>query len=244
LTLLELVVVMAILAALAAIIVPLFPTLLTRAQASAGATNIGEIVKAVQLYQGLHSVYGDQFDSIIDDTGAVASYVPDATVVQLSAAVLSAADVTALSNVGIQNVAQMVDTTTGDWNPTFFPYGNDVTTPPTMTALSGTPNATVAYLSPAVAARELGVTSAGKYVVFGLGRFCTLSGDVMMEAPVSWNAAPGQDPNLKYSRYGLVFQTQDDAGALTTAKFVGAVAFSTNGIVTRDADLSLYYAQR
>ena len=68
LTLLELVVVMAILIALAGILVPVFPDLLARASTSTGATNLTEVAKAVQMYQGLYRSYPDLLDSLVDGT--------------------------------------------------------------------------------------------------------------------------------------------------------------------------------
>ena len=77
-TLLELVVVIAILAALAGILVPLLPGLVGKAGTAAGATNLGEAAKAVQLYAAQNNdQYPDQLDSIVDDGGAIASYVPN-----------------------------------------------------------------------------------------------------------------------------------------------------------------------
>ena len=64
LTLMELVVVMVILIALAGILLPLFPSMLTRAHTSSTATNISEANKAVQLYYNMYSAYPNNLDNI------------------------------------------------------------------------------------------------------------------------------------------------------------------------------------
>ncbi len=65
LTLMELVVVMVILIALAGIILPLFPSMLTRAHTSSTATNIAEASKAVQLYYNMYSGYPNNLDNLV-----------------------------------------------------------------------------------------------------------------------------------------------------------------------------------
>ena len=72
--------------------------------------------------------------------------------------------------------------------------------------------------------------SAGNYnerfVVFGLGQFATICGNGIDGAPVWYNPTPGQDPDSTYARFGLVFQTANASGALSTAKFLGVVEFA------------------
>src|SRR5436305_9294989 len=76
LTLIELIVVMAILVALAAILIPLFPNMLRRAHKATDATQSGEVAKAVQMYQASYYSYPDNFDLLLDGSGAFPSYLP------------------------------------------------------------------------------------------------------------------------------------------------------------------------
>ncbi len=71
LTLMELVVVLLILAALAGILVPMLPNMLSRAHTATGATNTGELAKAVQLYQASYMKYPDNFDSLLNTSGHI-----------------------------------------------------------------------------------------------------------------------------------------------------------------------------
>lgn len=260
LTLLELVVVIAILAALAGILVPLLPSLLNKTHASTGATNLGEIAKAIQLYASQNGDnYPNNLDSIVAGS-SIASYVPNGNPTlgvpgSLIAGPLNANDVAALNGSGINQMAQMMaQTNDGNWSPTFNPY--DVAPPataPTITAV--TTSTTVAFLDPAVAASKLGatLTSAGtgtgtaadyqRFVVFGLGKYASCCGQTMDEAPVWYNPTAGQDPDSVYARFGLVFQTTDSAGnALARAKLIGVVEFATWGTMTKDDNLSYYYS--
>ena len=122
---------------------------------------------------------------------------------------------------------------------------------PTFTSLDTGTN--VAFLTAAAAARKLGTsltptTSGGttyneRFVVFGLGKFATVCGDTIDEAPVWFNPSPNQDPDHVYARFGLVFQTADSTGAaMTRAKLVGVVEFAQWGTMTKDDNLSYYYS--
>src|SRR6266446_306962 len=68
LTLIELIVVLMVLVALAGILVPMLPSMLTRAHVAAHVTNVVEIAKAITTYQALNSGYPDQWDSLTDGT--------------------------------------------------------------------------------------------------------------------------------------------------------------------------------
>jgi type II secretory pathway pseudopilin PulG len=270
----ELVVVMVILVALAGMVIPLFPNLIGRAQTSAGATNLGEVAKAVQMYYNLNgNRYPYNLDSIVDAAGAIPSYVPNPTSApagyggntsstpDLAPYTLSSTtnDFTALANAfntnpstGTITLAQMIDAPASsagtDWNPTFFPYGTSAAAGATFSALSNT--STVAVLNAAAANRVFGVPSTGigtqqpTYVVFGLGKYSAMSGNSMTDSPVLFNTASGYDPNTVYARVGLVFQTADASGSLTTAKFIGAIEFSQYGVRTVGNDLQLNYSMK
>ena len=110
----------------------------------------------------------------------------------------------------------------------------------------------MAFLDPGVAAGKLGVsnmgstssTNNGRFVVCGLGKFATCCGTTMDEAPVWYNPTAGQDPDSVYARFGLVFQTADQAtgNALARARLVGIVEFAQWGTMTKDDNLSYFYS--
>jgi prepilin-type N-terminal cleavage/methylation domain-containing protein len=252
LTLLELVVVVAILAALAGILVPLLPSLMHKTHAATGATNLSEIAKAVQLYASQRGDnYPNQLDSIVAGT-KIASYVLNGNTYMpafLTADKLIQGDVDALRGVGITTVAPMVESSaTGavNWSPTFNPYGVAPGTTPTTTLSTAV---YAAFLDPTVAAAKLGTTLTGsaaayaeRFVVFGLGKFATICGQGIDEAPVWYNPSEGQDPDSKYARFALVFQTAGANGALSQAKFLGVVEFAEWGAMTKDDNLSYFYS--
>jgi prepilin-type N-terminal cleavage/methylation domain-containing protein len=262
LTLLELVVVVAILAALAGILVPLLPYIMHRAHAATGATNLTEIAKAIQLFASQNGDnYPNQLDSIVDSSSGssqIASYVLNTTGA-LSAGQLNSGDASALGGSGITTVAPMVEnpgtTDNNGWSPTFNPYNVASGTIPNMTALSS--GASAAFLSPQVAASKFNTTLTGtttgtgtsatttyaeRFVVFGLGQFATICGNGIDGAPVWYNPTAGQDPDSTYARFGLVFQTANASGALSTAKLVGIVEFAQWGPMTKDDNLSYFYS--
>lgn len=254
LTLLELVVVIAILAALAGVLVPLLPAIMNKTHASTGATNLGEIAKAIQLYAAQNGDnYPDMLDSIVaSPTSKIATYVLN-NAGNLTANTLNSGDASALNSAGINNLSQMVESSGSsdtNWSPTFNPYDVAAGTMATMTTVST--GATVAFLDPGVAAGKLGVsnmgstssTNNGRFVVCGLGKFATCCGTTMDEAPVWYNPTAGQDPDSVYARFGLVFQTADQAtgNALARARLVGIVEFAQWGTMTKDDNLSYFYS--
>jgi prepilin-type N-terminal cleavage/methylation domain-containing protein len=252
LTLLELVVVMVILAALAGILVPLMPSLARKAHTSSGATNLGEIAKAVQLYATQHGdSYPNRLDSITTGSGA-ATYIPtssgaasaEAPTTPLVIDSLSQPEVDALRDTGITHLAPMIEKPTtepGSWSPTFYPYGASSSVTPTFSAINT--SGKIAMLNPAVAAAKLGRPSTGRYAVFGLGKFATVVGEGMNEAPVWYSPVEGNDPASKYCRFGLVFQVSDSAEtSFSRAKLVGVVEFGPWGTMTKDDNLSYHYS--
>ena len=246
LTLLELVVVMAILAALAGIIIPMMPGLVQKADTTAGLTNLDEVVKAVQLYAAEHNnLYPNNFDSLLDSKGALLSTVPPGTGAPGSGVATwftkgssntTSADVAALYQAGITSAVPTISQPSplGDWSPTYFPYGPDSTVAPTPVALS---SANLAYVNSNVVAGLFGVPTSGTYVIFGLGKYSTISGSALAQPPVYFSTTQGYDPDHAYARFGLVFQTADANGPLLAAKFLGAVAMDYNGLENQDQQM-------
>ena len=143
LTLLELVVVIAILAALAGVLVPLLPAIMNKTHASTGATNLGEIAKAIQLYAAQNGDnYPDMLDSIVaSPTSKIATYVLN-NAGNLTANTLNSGDASALNSAGINNLSQMVESSGSsdtNWSPTFNPYDVAAGTMATMTTVAPAP---------------------------------------------------------------------------------------------------------
>lgn len=243
LTLIELVVVMAVLAAVAGIVLPLLPNMVTRAHTSTSATNLGEVGKAVQTHEAVYMSYPTNFDSLVTTSGSLASYVPGSSGFDLQTLTPSAETVDSLQNSGLVSMLQMADSGTGDFNPTFYPYGNDATIAPTPTTIStSTP---LAALTGTAAARMFALPVNGEYVVFGLGNRTTMQGRTLQEAPVHYPDHPGDSPENVYARYGLVFQTvtttTTGTAHLDRARMVGIVAFHDDGLEGLNGHLSEYW---
>jgi len=158
------------------------------------------------------------------------------------AGTITATELTALNNAGIFNVWTLDPTTGGTQQLLTAPYG----TTTTGTALTAS---AVAVLSPTAATTIYNEptattgtgTVAAKYVVFGLGAKASIVGNGVPESPVHFADDPGDlgNPQLTYARYGLVFRVTNTVGrTLTTAQFVGAVAFHPDHVSSGDAGLA------
>ena len=258
LTLMELVVVMVILIALAGILLPLFPSMWTRAHTSTAATNMSELSKAVQTYQAAGQLpnYLDNLAPLVGQPNpANPTLVPSLIAVgagtysggtaptqDIWTASLATNDYNMLVAAGMTNVLQtMVPSSgsVGSWSPTYNPYsttaiGSTGTTgfyPQNLT--TGTPpgaavplsGLTVVYVNPTAAARELAQPLTGTYVLFGVGDYSSMSGNVLQQAPIHFDDSAAGEPNVAYCRFGLVFRTTGD-GTYTdqsSARFVGTV---------------------
>lgn len=235
LTLLELIVVLVILVGLAGILIPIFPSLVGRTHTSAGATNDSEVTKAVQVHEATYFSYPDQFDSLIADgaTTLFAKLPTNGTPVggEITSTALTANIRAPLASAGITQVWDLVDATA---DPTFNPYGGAVR------PLSGAGN--VATLSPTAAAR-LNLPVGETYVVFGIGRRCTMIGRTMTDPPVHFADDQANTPEKVYGRKCVVFVVTKNGGTAPRdkAKFIGSVSLHPDGIVTADDHLREYY---
>jgi prepilin-type N-terminal cleavage/methylation domain-containing protein len=217
--------------------------------------------------------YPDNLDSIVDENGVIAGYVANAavggsgtssTTLQLTPYTLNANDLAALNAVGIAHVTQMISATDLAGYQAQFPASATYSTAGTFNASTGlllpnpvalagpstggtggttTAGSTVAGVAGTVATQKFGVPATGTYIVFGLGQFASIVGNAINKAPVWINPAAGYDPNSKYARLGLVFQTADANGPLARAVLIGAVQFSGNGLLSQDDDMKNYSAQ-
>lgn len=269
LTLIELVVVMVILIALAGILLPLFPSMLTRAHTSTTATNLAEVSKAVNLYYNLYQGYPNNLDNLATTTtsgtttsNGIFSLVPAGQSTDLSTYTLTANDLSALTGAGITNVLPVVENAGGLWTPTFNPYSavaetmtsaglpaNSTTIGTVSSSGTATSPITVVQVSQAAVTRELGVipaatTNPAVYVLFGVGDYTSMAGKTLEEAPYHFDDGAGVNPSTYYCRFGVVFQTQDGSGTpMSLARYIGAVDLDDTGGITSASDHIQAYFQ-
>ena len=250
LTLMELVVVLVILVALAGVLVPLLPNILGRAHTSAGATNVAEINKHVQMYEQLYQSYPQNLDNLAS-SGALIDYLPNEggpVGGQISTLTLNANTAAALKNAGLTSAANLYATkaalTAASGTPTFSPYDGtftDLTTGAVVAQLAAT-----AVEGKDGLIKVLPAQAGGTYVVFGLGKQSTMSGRVMTDAPTHFGESANTNAANVYGRFALVFRvaTGDGAGGsvpLERAAFIGAVSLHPGGIAGVDGHLQEYY---
>lgn len=240
LTLIELVVVMLILAAVAGIVLPLLPGMVTRAHTSTGATNVSELAKAIQTHEAMYLSYPTNFDSLVV-TNTLATYLPSAASNHLTVLTLTDGAGDALADAGVTTVLPFVAATTGDWSPTFFPYGTDATIPTSTLAVTVTDNLVLPSLT-TTGKISLGLPVGPTYVVLGIGGYTSMQGKSLQEAPLHFTDSPTETPEKMYSRFGAVFQISDSTGdPIEKAKLTQIVAFHDDGLLGLGKHLAEYY---
>jgi hypothetical protein len=199
-----------------------------------------EMVKWIQTYEQLNLSFPDEWDSLTDGT-TIVNYLPNsggATPLpsggQLGPHALTQAEVDALNNLGIKKVHDLL--TDKPESPTFAPYKNAVTAPTVLAAGSE-----VVELTPAAANEKLGLSINGTYLVFGLGKRCTLIGRTVAEAPVVSADEPGINPADFYGRFLIVVKVAQDGVTLPRAQFVGTVSMHPNEVDGAGQHLDEYY---
>jgi type II secretory pathway pseudopilin PulG len=238
----ELVVVMLILAAIAGVLLPLLPNMITRAHTSTSATNLGEIAKAIQTHQAAYNAYPSKLDSLLTGSNTLAPYLPAVASGELTTLTLDDDSYDALEHSGILQMANLLPTTSGDWSPTFFPYGTNANLDATYTTLTSGIN--VATITGTAAVREFSAPFNASYVVFGLGSRSTMQNKTLMESPVHYSEHANEAPSIAYARYGIVFQlTGGTTGTepLDKARLVGICAFHKDGIEGLNKHLAEYW---
>lgn len=260
-TLLELAVVLAILVAVAGIIVPLLPNMMHQANVPACTANITELDKMIQTQSSMYSTYPNRMDNLTGGSGLVSYVLTGATgkygQASFTADTLSGSEATALTNAGITQLTTLVEkpSGSGDWKPTFWPYGTSQGSDPTFISVgNGTSVAVLTSFGCRLMglpysnnpADSSGTNTHNRFVVFGLGRPCTLFRSMAMEPPSHFADAPSEDPATYYMRFAAVFQVAKDmadaAGNWSVvpltesrARFVGTVAFHDFGLATGDS---------
>jgi prepilin-type N-terminal cleavage/methylation domain-containing protein len=237
LTLIELVVVLAILVALVGLVLAFFPGLLGRASKSTSASSIQDVARAVQINYTSQLTYGTGYDSLLNAGGATLySGLTAAASNQMARVTLSATDAPALTALGINQIYHLTSTPTdATFNVT------QVATP--VAIVSTAPVATIS--STAIQNLVRGnyvVQGTPVYVVLGVNKAASIVGgnSILQDAPVRSGANANENPTTSYQRYGLVFLI--DGVTTRTARFLGAVAFSSTGITTAEGNLQEYYS--
>jgi len=249
--LVELVVVMAILIALAGIIIPILPGVIGRAETSARASNDGEIYKWIQTYEATTSQYPYDWDSLVDSsTGKIAAYVGGSAgaTPPLTLTALTATQASALTSAGIASVQNMSNGTattlslTGNglnaYSDTFNPYPSNDRAADRLLIASGVNLVTLTALgqqqlgladNATITTTNNGTTTpgTGTYVVFGLGKRCSLIGSGAANPAANFFDKFSLDPSPagSYARYGVAFQVSGLSG-LTNAPIVSGTAIS------------------
>ena len=241
LTLLELVVVLTILVAISAILIPLLPNFIHRSNIASCVVNITELDKMVQTYSNLYAEFPDKLDNPIDaTTGNPMTYVQlgsdEDYGVCYEGHALTAEEAEALQEAGITTLVDLVEDAGGDWNPTFWPYSDSLTTPPATREV----DEDVSVMVLTTEGEQLtGLDTDGTYAVFGLNVPCTLFRRLASEPVYHFADTPKEDPATYYMAFAIVFQIGNAEGALGEAVYKGAIAFhdfgpSTAGMHTKE----------
>jgi type II secretory pathway pseudopilin PulG len=241
LTLLELVVVLTILVAIGALLVPLLPNMIHRSNIASCVVNITEMDKLVQTYSNLYAEFPDKLDNLATNATTLATYVaaghyPEGTGGQpsMAAGTLEAEEAAALANAGITQLCPIIEKPdpAGDWKPTFWPYGADISVPPTTVAVG---SATGVAVVTATGAHLMGLPWNGtnyKYVTFGVNTPCTLFRNLAAEPAYHFADTPSEDPATLYMCLGLVFAVKINGEVPEQAKYMGCVAYHVFGFST------------
>ncbi len=148
---------------------------------------------------------------------------------ELTTAALTAGTATALTAAGVGSLWDLDDATA---DPTFNPYG-------AVRPLAAAGN--VAVLGSAAKLR-MNLAAAETFVVFGLGRKCTMIGTTMTDPPVHFADEQNNTPDKVYGRKGVVFLVTKNGGAARSkAKFVTTVSFHEDQVISSDDHLKEYY---
>lgn len=238
LTLIELIVVMVILIALAGLLVPMLPSMLTRAHTSSSATNMGECTRAITDYQSLYSAYPNNWDALGDGTTMInylagGAAMPPGTASgsttgtqgngELQPLTLTPAEASALTGVGITLLQPMATTPTGavasgTFDPSFNYYSTPIATSGQIAVATGT---VLAGLDPAgsgsssttyarCVAWNLDLT--GRYVALGIGARVSMVGSTIQTPPLHFGDQPVLNPEYGYMRFIAIFKVSTGNG--------------------------------
>lgn len=228
LTLIELTVVLLILVALAGILVPLLTGYLEQAHGASGATNIGELVKQIELHRIRNYEYPNAMDSLLAQGGlAVYDRLDDElSGIILAPAALNADQVDQLARVGITTVYRHINSGTGTATD-----GVDLAGPVTIDATAA---GTVARLDPVGLQdpKRFGpqIPTNGIYVAFGIGQGNTMVGRSMADAPVHFDDDRDGNSIDTYARFIAVFFIP--ANTAKPARLAGVLSPHGDGLLS------------
>jgi prepilin-type N-terminal cleavage/methylation domain-containing protein len=243
-TLIELVVVLLVLAGLAGIIVPVFQNMLVRTHGAAGASNIAETAKALQMHVAEYGVYPDLFDSLTDGTAVIqngfgevedqdADPPVDATPrIQASAATdyveqFEKAGITAVVNHPASGGA------------TFF-SGPGVPLTTAQIAVLTTVGIAELGLPPTTSSDDPSARDTIAYVAMGVGGSNTAIGRTMVDAGVHFPEEGNESPESTYSRFIAVFAIPADGAA----RLATVAAAHEEGFSNISSHLGEYFESR
>lgn len=242
-TLIELVVVLLVLAGLAGIIVPVFQNMLVRTHGAAGASNIAETAKALQMHVAEYGVYPDLFDSLTDGTAVIQNGFGELGDPIADPPVLASPRIQASAATDYEEQFEKAGITAVVNHPasggaTFF-SGTGV---PLTTAQ-------IAVLTP-VGIAELGlppttdVDASARdtiaYVAMGVGGSNTAIGRTMVDAGVHFPEEGNESPESTYSRFIAVFAIPADGAA----RLATVTAAHEEGFSNISSHLGEYFESR
>ncbi|MEM1293851.1 MAG: type II secretion system protein [Verrucomicrobiota bacterium] len=243
LTLIELLVVLVILTGIGGLLIPTINSALSRTHVATCAQTFPEVHQMIQRAQLENpGSFGTDFDSGI--TTGTSTPVNSVTGGTLAAVDLTDGEALALAAVGITSVvdhAVAPPNITFDIGATQRLLVNNVTTP---TAASTTP-AVITLTDDQAESIFLEAGGSEKYVWFGIGRDWTLLGDVAPEPPAHFGDTPGALPDQVHSRFGVIFQVADAAGAALSAAEYKRVSYCLDGdgFETADGHVEVYWEE-
>jgi prepilin-type N-terminal cleavage/methylation domain-containing protein len=255
-SLLELVVVLLILSILGGLVLAVMPNLIKRTHLAKCSVTIPELTKTWMRSYAANVRYPDVLDSLLEDSGTLASTLPGGLTSQASADTLTQADVDALRSVGITRVVDLRavnlaagESATYDATPNSPPLGP---VPERALAAGGgiarlNIAAHVAAGNPLNLKRHInrnGTTNPNvRYIVFGVGPSCSAvgTGKLIQEAPVHFGADDSINPDQAYQRYLVVFSLTSDAAGTVTAAFETAAGNDATGPSSAESHTRQFY---
>jgi hypothetical protein len=146
---------------------------------------------------------------------------------------------------GITNLVQMSSAYASNGGPTYGAYGPNAP-PPNLVAVTAASK--VIYADPIYIYGKLYVQPVAdsnnvpcRYVVFGLGPYCTMIGSRsfgLFDAPISFGEHAFEAPTQAYARMLCVFRVYDDG---SRCEFIGSAHPDATGLGTFDMHLQEYY---
>ncbi len=236
-TLLELLVVVAILAVLGGAMLVSYDGLEEDAASAHAGFNIAATDRAVRTYKSLNRQFSDEWDSLLTDDGggtfAFLDRLNDDLVARIKIQTVTAAEVTALNNIGV-SVVRDIDNSAGNYDND-NDFTNDNVTLPNRLFDDNAGGSGFYGQTRTVAATEsvatvddattlgtlLGLVATDKVVALGLGNNNTIT-DQSKDGAVS-QIPFGAVQQGEYGRFIALFQVTEAGTTLNEARFIGVI---------------------